>query len=163
MFLFCISTCLFALYSNVYFFILFLNICYFFLFCILWFFFSSRRRHTRCALVTGVQTCALPILSLSWHLTDDHMLYATISRGFRSGTPNLYSVLDSGPPIVKPDYVWNEEVGAKLSWFNGHLITNVSAYRIDWQDVQATVVGTRSEEHTYELHSLMRISYAVFC
>src|SRR3546814_7636338 len=31
------------------------------LFCILVFFFSSRRRHTRCALVTGVQTCALPI------------------------------------------------------------------------------------------------------
>src|SRR3546814_5826606 len=46
----------------------------FFLFLCLWvifvsivvrtfliFFFSSRRRHTRCALVTGVQTCALPI------------------------------------------------------------------------------------------------------
>src|SRR3546814_4841409 len=30
-------------------------------FCFI-FFFSSRRRHTRCALVTGVQTCALPIL-----------------------------------------------------------------------------------------------------
>src|SRR3546814_7283043 len=30
----------------------------FFVFC---FFFSSRRRQTRCALVTGVQTCALPI------------------------------------------------------------------------------------------------------
>src|SRR3546814_20409695 len=30
---------------------------YYFVFC----FFSSRRRHTRCALVTGVQTCALPI------------------------------------------------------------------------------------------------------
>src|SRR3546814_20996698 len=29
-------------------------------FCVI-FFFSSRRRHTRCALVTGVQTCALPI------------------------------------------------------------------------------------------------------
>src|SRR3546814_3095310 len=29
------------------------------------FFFSSRRRHTRCALVTGVQTCALPILGKS--------------------------------------------------------------------------------------------------
>src|SRR3546814_2134359 len=28
-------------------------------------FLSSRRRHTRCALVTGVQTCALPILPLS--------------------------------------------------------------------------------------------------
>src|SRR3546814_10063255 len=32
------------------------------LLCLLFlFFFSSRRRHTRCALVTGVQTCALPI------------------------------------------------------------------------------------------------------
>src|SRR3546814_8182268 len=29
--------------------------------CALVFFFSSRRRHTSCALVTGVQTCALPI------------------------------------------------------------------------------------------------------
>src|SRR3546814_12415856 len=29
----------------------------------LYFFVSSRRRHTRCALVTGVQTCALPILA----------------------------------------------------------------------------------------------------
>src|SRR3546814_2536098 len=28
------------------------------------FFFSSRRRHTRCALVTGVQTCALPICQI---------------------------------------------------------------------------------------------------
>src|SRR3546814_19246680 len=28
------------------------------------FFFASRRRHTRCALVTGVQTCALPIYLL---------------------------------------------------------------------------------------------------
>src|SRR3546814_11429575 len=29
---------------------------------LVYFFFSSRRRHTRCALVTGLQTCALPIL-----------------------------------------------------------------------------------------------------
>src|SRR3546814_5181509 len=33
------------------------------IFMISFFFFSSRRRHTRCALVTGVQTCALPILA----------------------------------------------------------------------------------------------------
>src|SRR3546814_12772570 len=32
-----------------------------FILLLLRFFFSSRRRHTRCALVTGVQTCALPI------------------------------------------------------------------------------------------------------
>src|SRR3546814_2918877 len=34
---------------------------------IVYFFFSSRRRHTRCALVTGVQTCALPISSATAH------------------------------------------------------------------------------------------------
>src|SRR3546814_8636772 len=36
--------------------------CIVYVFCVC-FFFSSRRRHTRCALVTGVQTCALPILA----------------------------------------------------------------------------------------------------
>src|SRR3546814_3162866 len=38
-----------------------MSLMYVFLFDCLLFFFSSRRRHTRCALVTGVQTCALPI------------------------------------------------------------------------------------------------------
>src|SRR3546814_21169264 len=35
-----------------------------FAFVFVYFFLSSRRRHTRCALVTGVQTCALPIFVL---------------------------------------------------------------------------------------------------
>src|SRR3546814_5867836 len=35
------------------------------------FFFSSRRRHTRCALVTGVQTCALPISATGVAFTRD--------------------------------------------------------------------------------------------
>src|SRR3546814_8535561 len=34
------------------------------------FFFSSRRRHTRCALVTGVQTCALPIFHNIWYADE---------------------------------------------------------------------------------------------
>src|SRR3546814_2644055 len=37
----------------------------------LFFFFSSRRRHTRCALVTGVQTCALPIWAVEREVTVD--------------------------------------------------------------------------------------------
>src|SRR3546814_6843764 len=41
--------------------VLFFCVIYVFVF----FFFSSRRRHTRCALVTGVQTCALPISGMS--------------------------------------------------------------------------------------------------
>src|SRR3546814_10255193 len=40
-------------------------------FCVCIFFFSSRRRHTICALVTGVQTCALPICPLVRALVPD--------------------------------------------------------------------------------------------
>src|SRR3546814_7119635 len=42
--------------------------------CICVFFFSSRRRHTRCALVTGVQTCALPIWPRRERPGDGHPL-----------------------------------------------------------------------------------------
>src|SRR3546814_21017209 len=41
--------------------------------CSLFFFFSSRRRHTRCALVTGVQTCALPIFVGLTGLDEAHV------------------------------------------------------------------------------------------
>src|SRR3546814_4701221 len=41
---------------------------------ILVFFFSSRRRHTRCALVTGVQTCVLPISGLSMQTIDRRLI-----------------------------------------------------------------------------------------
>src|SRR3546814_3031420 len=41
--------------------------------CSYHFFFSSRRRHTRCALVTGVQTCALPISEQARRLGRDQI------------------------------------------------------------------------------------------
>src|SRR3546814_7989922 len=44
------------------------------------FFFSSRRRHTRCALVTGVQTCALPILAVDDSRATLEMLGEQLSR-----------------------------------------------------------------------------------
>src|SRR3546814_16769705 len=44
------------------------------------FFFSSRRRHTRCALVAGVQTCALPI-SHTWE--EKHNPYVRAPSGLR--------------------------------------------------------------------------------
>src|SRR3546814_4917388 len=53
------------------------------------FFFSSRRRHTRCALVTGVQTCALPIC-ISGTPPDAVILGALLVQGIRTG-PNLFS------------------------------------------------------------------------
>src|SRR3546814_3104390 len=46
---------------------------------IMFFFFSSRRRHTRCALVTGVQTCALPICFAD---RARIVLYVTLAASF---------------------------------------------------------------------------------
>src|SRR3546814_8309926 len=56
--------------------VLYCVVCHVFSFCVVlcavfwFFFFSSRRRHTRCALVTGVQTCALPIFKASRIASD---------------------------------------------------------------------------------------------
>src|SRR3546814_9120605 len=52
------------------------------------FFFSSRRRHTRCALVTGVQTCALPISLF-------HVLAESGGAG-RDGTSGARQKIDAG-------------------------------------------------------------------
>src|SRR3546814_5318591 len=56
------------------------------------FFFSSRRRHTRCALVTGVQTCALPILlGVAQGMHGIALAYAIASLGFGLNRPGVTS------------------------------------------------------------------------
>src|SRR3546814_4367173 len=90
--------------------------------CMLWcVFFSSRRRHTRCALVTGVQTCALPISVPA------------------AGRPHPQERAQGRDGRPRPD----------------------GARRMDGGSAGGRT--GRSEEHTSELQSLMRISYAVFC
>src|SRR3546814_8193158 len=108
---------------------------------ILFFFFSSRRRHTRCALVTGVQTCALPI-SLSLRRRPDdaerlHRLHA-IARAAGVGSVATGDVLYHAPE-ARP------------------LQDVMTATR------EKATIDERSEEYTSELQSLMRIPYAYFC
>src|SRR3546814_3331019 len=55
--------------------------------CVSRFFFSSRRRHTRCALVTGVQTCALPILAATMRSLAQDLLRETVKRLKAAETP----------------------------------------------------------------------------
>src|SRR3546814_10129382 len=64
------------------------------------FLFSSRRRHTRCALVTGVQTCALPISrATSAHGSLPAKLAATVL--VLVSTLSLFSTM---PPLVGIQY-----------------------------------------------------------
>src|SRR3546814_6565064 len=105
------------------------------------FFFSSRRRHTRCALVTGVQTCALPIYLI--RQADANPDVGIIgAEPFLSGVGRLLSYLDERPrPNVR---VHADDVRPVL-------------------DRMPEACLSDPEEHTSELQSLMRISYAVFC
>src|SRR3546814_500123 len=68
--------------------------------CGLYFFFSSRRRHTRCALVTGVQTCALPIFG-SFNFTVSATDSSTGAGPY--GQPQAYTLtIASAAPVASP-------------------------------------------------------------
>src|SRR3546814_5542900 len=104
--------------------------------------FSSRRRHTRCALVTGVQTCALPISQPSSSACACRTgarvdSLRTVAGGARSQTcPRQHLCI----------------IGCAL----GAVLCSRAGCRQDWKR------GFISEEHTSELQSLMRILYSVF-
>src|SRR3546814_14639115 len=77
-------------------------------FVVLIFFFSSRRRHTRCALVTGVQTCALPICIESIARRGKYLIVTLDSDDrmiWHLGMSGRMFVLDAAHPLVKHDHV----------------------------------------------------------
>src|SRR3546814_2485227 len=74
------------------------------------FFFSSRRRHTRCALVTGVQTCALPIYTVG----------VATPEGIRAVFSQLiprYPGIEWGVHLHSRPENWKEKIGA--AWESG--------------------------------------------
>jgi outer membrane receptor protein involved in Fe transport len=82
--------------------------------------------------------------NLSWHVTDDYLLYATWSQGFRPGGFNRGTTktqLDATgayqyatPTNYSPDTLINYEVGWKTEFFNHHLQVNGAIYREDWRN-----------------------------
>src|SRR3546814_7952007 len=68
------------------------------------FFFSSRRRHTRCALVTGVQTCALPI-SASPPAGESLIVDPAASKPAVERIPDKYQVKKEDGTL-DPDASW---------------------------------------------------------
>src|SRR3546814_10853725 len=125
------------------------------------FFFSSRRRHTRCALVTGVQTCALPIsLPLLVSGPDFHRsncapvaVAGTAVIAFTLSLPARFSM-----PMtlaIAASYAYGS--AQVIGWLRVYEVFNLYYFALQW------AASYRSEEHTSELQSLMRISYAVFC
>src|SRR3546814_5923465 len=142
------------------------------------FFFSSRRRHTRCALVTGVQTCALPI----YHARREPAHLRPVDLGHSVA---LHRRATAGPCRRRHDDVGRRRIAVAVA-IHG---TGGALYRYrarswlaaggGWRRLLARQCPAdrgagenrehrpqtpqRSEEHKSELQSLMRISYAVFC
>src|SRR3546814_9852213 len=113
--------------------------------CRSYFFFSSRRRHTRCALVTGVQTCALPISSTKLAVHKSLLIGMTIV-------------------VSSPVSTRRMPANARRQMGLGALAQRASATPRKPLAMEGSVDKMpRSEEHTSELQSLMRISYAVLC
>src|SRR3546814_4733426 len=87
------------------------------------------------------------------------MIYGGVTRGtkgggFNSGAAEFYPLSEVK---YKPETLTNYEIGVKASTVNRVLTFDGSLFYYDYKNYQ------RSEEHTSELQSLMRISYAVFC
>src|SRR3546814_4644888 len=138
------------------------------------FFFSSRRLHTSCALVTGVQTCALPICAVrvdgsgKWvtpGLIDIHShLGVYPSPGARAHSDGNEATAPVTANVWAEHSVWPQDEGFLAALAGGITSLQVlpgSANLVGGRGV--TLKNVRSEEHTAELQSLMRISSAVTC
>jgi len=84
-----------------------------------------------------------PKFNLTWHVTDDKLVYATVSRGFRPGGANRVLIGGLNIPF-KPDYLTNYEIGWKTSWFGNTLRFNGAIYQDDWKDLQYNFLGPYS-------------------
>lgn len=78
-------------------------------------------------------------VALDWKPTDDALLYALISTGFKSGgfTGSASSAERATTPF-DPEKAINYEVGAKTTWFDRRLLVNLTAFYTDYQDLQVT-------------------------
>jgi iron complex outermembrane receptor protein len=84
--------------------------------------------------------------NLTWHITPDLMAYYTYSQGFRPGGFNRTIAKKANdatgvpqynsPLSYAPDTLTNNEIGLKSEWLDHRLQANVSAYRMNWNDVQ---------------------------
>src|SRR3546814_5239806 len=126
------------------------------------FFVSSRRRHTRCALVTGVQTCALPISLDAVKPFGLGNKEALRSKNMWTLGLALWMFDRDRQPLIdwlKAKFAKNPTVAdANIAALNaGHAYGETAEIGGPMKQYHVN----RSEEHTSELQSLMRISYAV--
>jgi len=83
----------------------------------------------------------VPKVNLTWNFTDDNMVYATYSEGFRRGGANggrRGSVFFTGGQYdeYESDTLKNYEIGTKNTLANGRVVLNATYYHMSWSDIQ---------------------------
>jgi iron complex outermembrane recepter protein len=83
-------------------------------------------------------------LGLNYEVNSDHMVYTSLSRGYKSGGVNNNDSLPANKLTFDTEYMWSLEAGLKSYWLEGDLITNISAFyslRRDAQVKSSVFVG----------------------
>ena len=75
-------------------------------------------------------------LTLDYQINNDALVYATVSKGYKTGGFNINPTPQAGNASFDPETLWNYEVGAKTEWLDGRLRANAAAFYMDWSDVQ---------------------------
>jgi len=78
------------------------------------------------------------LLTLSYKVTPEALLYGTYSRGSKSGGLNI-TAGGVGNPVVAPEKVNAFEIGLKSQWLNDSLTFNAAAFLTDIKDYQGNV------------------------
>jgi outer membrane receptor protein involved in Fe transport len=79
-------------------------------------------------------------LSLQYKISDNMMVYALFSDGFRAGGRNVVRPGTVLPPDYDPDFLDNYELGFKSRLFDDRLGLNVTAFMMEWKEYQVEVV-----------------------
>ena len=83
---------------------------------------------------------ANPRFAAAYHVDAEHLLYAAAGKGFRYGGNNQPVPFNfcgvNAPSTFAPDSLWNYELGSKNTLLDRRMTFNVSAYLIEWSDVQ---------------------------
>jgi iron complex outermembrane receptor protein len=78
--------------------------------------------------------------SVSYNLSDDKMIYALFSEGFRPGGTNRGRGDPILPHVFDADKLQNTEVGLKSIWADGRVRVNLTWYDMQWEDYQLSVL-----------------------
>ena len=89
-----------------------------------------------------------PMLNLQYRFSDDVNVYATYSRGFKSGGFNGRSNETGGSPEFDPEILTGYEVGLKSRFLDDRLSINVAGYTSVYKDIQLTTFVVNNEGNT---------------